>query len=170
PPAAQNAGNSVRIVLLDQSQSMAAAEHGVQAFERARAAAAGHLTYAPGLSANLVLAAAKPRPTFPAPSGNFTALREALGTARPCPERLNLRPAIESAAEMLTRAGPNVKKELIVVSDFQRSDWSSADFSLLPKDTAIRLESVAPPQSPANLAVLRVAAQGRVEQDREVRL
>src|SRR5947209_17959004 len=63
PPVAQNAGSSIRIVLLDESQSMAAAEHGVQAFERARAAAAGHLTYAPGLSANLILAAAKPRGT-----------------------------------------------------------------------------------------------------------
>src|SRR5436309_3196105 len=58
PLVAESAGEAVRVVILDRSQSMAAASHGVQAFERARPAAAKHLAYAPGLRGNLILAAA----------------------------------------------------------------------------------------------------------------
>jgi hypothetical protein len=164
------AGNAVRIVILDQSQSMAAVSNGVQSFERARTAAASHLAYAPGLQANLMLAGAKPRAIFPAPSSNFGAMREALAPASPRSEMLNLKAAIDAAGEMLARVPPDRRRELVVVSDFQRSNWVAADFSPLPKDTVIQLETVAASPTPANLAILRVAAQGRVEQGREARL
>ncbi len=48
------------------------------------------------------------------------------------------------------------RRELVVVSDFQRSTWAKADFSPLPADTQIQLESTAPPEPLANLAILRV--------------
>ncbi len=42
-------GDTVRVVILDVSQSMAATERAVQAIERARTTAAGYLRYRPGL-------------------------------------------------------------------------------------------------------------------------
>ncbi|HSU67405.1 MAG TPA: BatA and WFA domain-containing protein, partial [Tepidisphaeraceae bacterium] len=167
---ADEGGNSVRVVILDQSQSMAAVSNGIASFERARTAAASHLGYAPGLQANLILAAARPRGVFPSPSTNFGAMRDALASAQPRGESLNLKAAIDAAGEMLAKTAPERRRELIVVSDFQRSNWATADFSPLPKDTVIRLESVAPSQPPANLAILRAGAQGRVEQGRESKL
>src|SRR5262249_25338970 len=46
----------------------------------------------------------------------------------------------------------------------------AVDFSVLPEDTDIQLNSVAPPEGLPNLAVLRVTSQGRAETGREVRL
>jgi hypothetical protein len=76
------------------------------------------------------------------------------------------------AADMLAHVGSaaDIRRELVVVSDFQRSNWSNADFATFPKDTAIQLESVAPDEAPANLGILHVASQGRAEIGREVRL
>ena len=55
------------------------------------------------------------------------------------------------------------RRELVIISDFQRSNWAAVDFAVLPEDTLIQLESVAPPEPLANLAVLRVGTIGRVQ-------
>ena len=60
-----------------------------------------------------------------------------------------------------------------MVSDFQRTAWAKADFSPLPADTHIQLESTAPAEPPANLAILRVdgraaGSQGSMQLDVEV--
>lgn len=171
PPAIRSDAQTVRVVLLDASQSMAAQVKGIRHFDRARPLASALLEFRPGLKVNLIVAAAKPAAEFAAPSSNFAALREALARAAPLPERLNLQPALNQAAEMLaSAAGDAVHRELTVISDFQRTNWASADFSTMPADTAIRLESVAPPDTPGNLALLRVAAHGRAEVGRETML
>ncbi len=59
------------------------------------------------------------------------------------------------------------------MSDFQRTAWAKANFSPLPADTHIQLESTAPAEPLANLAVLRVdghaaGSQGSVQLDVEV--
>ena len=161
-----------RVVILDVSQSMAASTHGIELFERARPLAAKHLTYRSGLRANLILAGARPRLVFDRYSSNFAALHEELARAGPRPERLDIAQAIEAAAEMLAQAPSDdgQRRELVVVSDFQRSNWASADFSPLPEDTLIQLEAVAPAEAPPNLALLRVGSQGRAERGREVRV
>lgn len=76
-------GGALRVVILDASQSMAAAEHGIEAIERARTIAAGHLRYRPGLSANLIVAGAMPRAAFEQVSTNFDALRDELAHCQP---------------------------------------------------------------------------------------
>ncbi len=58
----------------------------------------------------------------------------------------------------------------MIVSDFQRSNWATVDFSVLPAGTRIELQSVAPAETPPNLAIVRVAAQGRAEIGRDLRL
>jgi hypothetical protein len=167
-----DSGDAIRIVILDQSQSMAAVSNGIAAFDRAKPVAAKYLTYQAGSQGNLILAAAQPRAVFESLSSNFGAMRDELGNAHPQPQRLNLQPAIALAGDILSKI-PSTdarRRELIIISDFQRSNWSSADFSALPKETLIQLESVAANPAPGNIGVLRVAAQGRLEQGREVRI
>ncbi len=163
-PPVDDEGETLRIVLLDTSQSLSARSGGIEAFERARSLAATQLAYRPGLSANLVLAGAAPRAVFDRPSSNFGALRDELGRANPRPERIDVQAALNLAARLLAKAGAGKKRlELIIDSDFQRSQWASADFSVLPRETDIRLESVASETPPVNLAVLRVGGPGRIE-------
>jgi hypothetical protein len=163
---------TVRVVIVDTSQSMAATQRAVQAIERARTTAAGLLRYRPGLSANLILAAATPQAVFAGPSTNFGALRDQLNRCRPLPERLNSRRALEMAAGMLTPQSPGDRRrfELVIVSDFQRANWAGADFSLLPEKTEIRLESVAPPVSPENVAILSADCRQEGALGRSIRL
>ncbi len=167
----EDAGAAARVVLLDVSQSMGADAHGVQLLERARPLAAGYLAWQPDLRADLLLAGAAARPAFGRLSTNFPVLREELAQAKPRPERLNVQAALNQAAQLLGgETVPGQRRELVIISDFQRSNWASADFSVLPEDTHIQLDSVAPAQPLANLAVLRVSSPDRLEQGRDVRL
>jgi hypothetical protein len=169
------AADAVRVVILDVSQSMAARTGAVEQLERARTVAANYLRYRPGLAANLILAAARPRCVFDGPSTNFDVLRDELARCRALPQRIDVNRALDLASRMLAPANENDtrRRELVVVSDFQRTAWTKPDFSPLPKDTHIQLESTAPPQSPVNLAILRVdghtaGSQGSTQLDVEV--
>ena len=163
-------GAAVRVVLVDVSHSLAAEQGGIQVFEHARAVAARYLVEQPGQEANLILAGAQAKPAFERFSTNFAALRTELANAKPRPEQLRLQPAIAQAAALLSQSGPAQRRELVIVSDFQRSNWATADFAPLPEDTRIQLESVAPAETLPNIGILRVAAQGRLERGQEVRL
>jgi hypothetical protein len=164
-------GAAARVVLLDVSQSMAAESHGVQLLERARPLAAGFLASQTELQADLILAGTTAHATFGRLSTNFLVLRNELSEVKPRPERLNVQAALNKAGELLAAVdGAERRRELVVISDFQRTNWASADFSVLPEDTRIQLESVAPAQPLANLAILRIGTPDRVEQGREARL
>jgi hypothetical protein len=156
-------GDAVRVVLLDVSQSMAAADHGIEAIERARTIAASYLRYRPLLQANLILAAAAPKAVFDAPSTNFDALRDELTHCQALPQRLDAQRALDLAADMLAPAGENDRRrrELVIVADFQRASWAKADFGQLPADTQIQLESTATTEPPANLAILRAEVRSQ---------
>ena len=167
---ANSPGDTARVVLVDTSQSMAAVSQGTAAFERARAKAADYLVFRSGLHANLLLAGAEPSSLFDGLSTNFQAMHDELDHSRPRPERLNLAAALSRAGEFLAGTASTVRRELVVVSDFQRKSWESADFAALPADTRIELESVAPAEAPANAAVLRVSTPEQVVQGRPGRL
>jgi len=166
-----NDDDTLRVVILDVSQSMAATEGGIEALERARTTAAGFLSYRPRLKANLIFAAASPRGVFDSPSANFDALREDLAACRALPERADVNKALDMAAEMLTPRSEddNRRRELVVVSDFQRANWGRADFARLPQETQIQLESVAPANA-ANLAILRATAHSQTAAGGSVQL
>lgn len=165
------AGQVARVVVLDVSQSMGAVQRGIESFERARATAAEHLDGRSGLRAGLILAGAQPQHAFDSLSSNLAELRRELAEARPRPERCDAQQALIAAAELLgSAAGEAPRRELIVVTDLQASNWKTADFSVLPSDTVIRLESIAGHQVPGNLAVLRAGVVGRAESGRPVRL
>lgn len=167
----ESRAETVRIVLLDVSQSMSSVSNGIQALERARPIAAKQVEYRSNTQANLILCGAVPQAVFERPSTNANALVDEVAKAKALPQRLQAQAALNSAAEMLAKIdGDKVRREVIVISDFQRSNWVAADFSVLPKDTIIELESVAPVETPANLAIVRVGPQGRVERGRPFRL
>ena len=158
PISNQQDGDAVRVVAVDVSQSMAATDRGIAALERARTSAANFLRYHPGLKTNLLLVGAESRAVFDAPSVNFDQLREELAQATVLPERVDVRKLTETAGKMLApvSSDDHRRRELVIISDFQRSGWAKADFSSLPEGTQIQWESVAPAETLLNLAVLDV--------------
>jgi hypothetical protein len=169
--SAQDPGKSLRVVILDASQSLAAVSGGAQLFERSRAKAGEFLSYRPDLRANLIVLRAMPHAVFDQPTDNFSALREELALVKPVAERARVQPALNRAAEMLSAGGDaGIRRELIIISDFQRTNWSTADFSVLPQTSLIQLESVAPSEPLPNLAIRKVSSQGRIETGREFRI
>lgn len=156
-------GDAVRVVALDVSQSMAATDQGIAVFERARSATENFLRYRPGTKVNLLLVGATPRSVFESPSTNFDALREELANAKVLPQRVDVQKLVETAGKMLAPQSPedNRRRELVIVSDFQRSSWAKANFASLPEKTQIQLESVAPAEAPANLAIEAVRTIGQ---------
>jgi hypothetical protein len=79
---------------------------------------------------------------------------------------------LETAAQLLssTRSGDeDVRRELVIVSDFQRGNWAKADFSALPQGVQIQLESAAPAQTLENLAILAATATAASGHDGGVR-
>jgi hypothetical protein len=149
---------AARVVILDVSQSMAARVGAVEQIERARTIAADYVRYQPGLATNLIFAGARPQAVFDSLSTNFEALRDELARCRVLPQRLDVNRALDMATRLLARTSENDRRQrqLIVVSDFQRSSWAKADFSPLPDDTQIQFESTAPDQPLANVAILGV--------------
>jgi hypothetical protein len=111
----------------------------------------------------LILAAARPHPSFTEPSTNFETLRDELARAEVLPETLDVNRAINMAAKMLAPRdeSDNRPRELVIVSDFQRANWASADFSPLAEATNIQFESTAPEAAPANLGLLSAKVRGR---------
>ncbi len=76
------------------------------------------------------------------------------------------------AGDMLAAAdaGEGQQSELVVISDMQRSNWTAPNLASLPAKTQIHLESVAPAEPLANLAVLRAGVSGSLSQGKESRL
>lgn len=155
------AGDTDRIVLLDVSQSMGATFGNAEVLQRARTTAAQYLQYRPGLRANLLLVAAEPQPIFDTASTNFESLRDELSRARSLPQRANVTAALESAARQLAPQSDQDerRRELVIISDFQRTNWATAAFEQFPPGTKIQLESVATSPTAANLGITRVACR-----------
>ena len=145
-----------RIVILDVSQSMAATDASVGGFQLAKVQAKRFLETESGLKANLILAGAQPKAVFEQASANLKVLGDALVEASAKPEHIDVQAALSMASTMLAGSDPESESEVVVVSDFQRSNWAAVDFSVLPKNTRIKLESVAKPEKLANIAIQSV--------------
>ena len=142
-----------RIVILDVSQSMAATDASVGGFQLAKVQAKRFLEAESGLKANLILAGAQPKAVFEQASANLKVLGDALVEANAKPEHIDVQAALSMASTMLANSDAEAESEVVVVSDFQRSNWAAVDFSILPTDTRIKLESVAKPDTLANVAI-----------------
>lgn len=155
---------TARVLVLDVSRSMNARPGGVSVFERARARAAQNLSYRPNLRAALILAGAQARPVFEELSANLAALRQELRKVSAQQEELDASASLAAAAKVLGSSREAGRQELIIITDLQRSNWASADFSVLPENVDVTIESAVGKLDTANLAVTKVQLESRVEQ------
>ncbi len=143
PPAVPMAAekNAQRVIVVDSSQSMSAGSGGVTSWSSAVASALQYLDSSTGLQAAVIFAGAKPHPVFETLSPNLVALREALKQAKPLSEGVDPRAAMEQAANILKKSNAGAK-ELVIISDFQRTNWGTPLLDLVPKDTRVQFHSV----------------------------
>ena len=157
---------TARVIVIDVSQSMSAKSAGTTSIEKSQTLALKYLEYSPNLQANVVLVGAKARPVFQSVSPNLSIVREAVRSAVPRCERVDVKSAMNLIGSMLAKSTA-AKTELIVISDFQRSNWSNLYLDSIPKATKIQLESVAP-QASANVAITGFRLSGRAIVDSEL--
>src|SRR5439155_16731805 len=108
-------------------------------------------------AANVVIAAAAPAASFDAPAPNRFQLKNDLQLARLTPERADLDAAIAEAVKQLAKVS-GYRKEIHLISDFQRSNWAPVEFTRVPKDIRVVFVSVAVPEA-GNLAITDVNLQ-----------
>jgi hypothetical protein len=157
--AQQATGDVSRVVLIDVSQSMSAGTGGSTALQRAQASALRYLDYAPGLQADVVFIGARPRSVFGRLSPNLASLRESVRQAATRPERADVKASMEEAGRLLTSASDR-KLELVVISDFQRGNWSSLFLDRIPENCKVQLESAAGDEREnVAIAAVRFASQ-----------
>ena len=132
-------GRRVVVIALDVSLSMGAARGGVTALRRAQGQAMALLDdLRRGDAANVILFGATARPVLPKPSRDFGALRQAVRAAVPTFERGSPSAAIALAESELAEATAGTR-ELLVASDFQKSNWTADAFAELPADVRLVL-------------------------------
>ena len=137
PVVGTEAGSeNARVVILDISQSMKAGGGGVSCWNEAQATA---LQYLGGSSAraNVIFCGATPKPVFDRLSQNLSVLRESVRQAEPTAERADPRSALELAAKHLSSVEAT-ERELVIISDFQRSNWGTLLLEKLPKGTQVQ--------------------------------
>jgi aerotolerance regulator-like protein/VWA domain-containing protein len=144
------AGATVRVVLLDRSYSMGYGDH----WSRAVAAARRVITEAAaGDQVALVLFDRAPEASGP-PTADRARLLAFLDAARPGFGVTRFAPALRMAREMIETA-PLPRREVVLVTDFQKSGWEGADEVRLPPSTALRRVDVSE-KGASNLAITGV--------------
>ena len=159
-------GSKRRVLLIDVSKSMGTQEGGVSALNRAKAAAQSLLEYNPNAQYAVLFAGAKTTSVFPRFSSNLVSLRQAIESAQPLAQRCDVQTAMESAGRLISSVA-NSECEFIVISDFQRSDWSNLYLDKIPEKTKSVFRSVAL-DTPSNLGVTGSRLQKSLIVDQEV--
>jgi hypothetical protein len=146
-PAAAIGGTREVVVLLDRSASMGYGGHWARAQEAARRVVQG---LAPGDRASLVFFAGDVEIAARADTGR-AALAAAVDRARPGPGLTRIGPALRAAAGLLEASSAG-RKEIVLVSDLQKSGWDPAQDARIPQGISLTPVSVAE-QTTANAAV-----------------
>jgi Aerotolerance regulator N-terminal/von Willebrand factor type A domain len=156
---------TARVIVIDVSQSMSAKAAGTTSISQAQSIALKYLEYSPNLQANVILVGAKARPTFKSVSSNLAILREAVRSASPRCEKADVKSSMNIIGTMLSELTA-AKTELIVISDFQRSNWSNLFLDAIPTATKVQLESVSI-ETVSNVAItgFRISGRAIVESD-----
>lgn len=152
---------TARVVIIDQSQSMAAGQGTSRPWERAQAASLRYLAYSDDMQAGVVFAGAKARSVYDQLSNNFESLAEAIKKAKPKPENVNVGDAIERAGQLLENVPEGAAREVVIVSDFQRNDWGALSLEALPADTKIVVEQASLNERD-NVAIISARTENRV--------
>ena len=146
-PAAAAGGSRQVVVLLDRSASMGYGGHWERAQQAARNVVRG---LAPGDRASLVFFAGDVEIAARADAGP-AAVVAAIDRAEPGPGLTRFGPALRAAAGLLD-ASPASRREIVLVSDFQKSGWDPSQDARLSPGIALTPLSVAEP-STSNAAI-----------------
>lgn len=152
----ETVADRVKVVLLDASGSMAAIDGSTTRFDKARTAAVTELQYRTGLAANLMIASHHPGAVFDSPSANLALLRDRLADATVSAAAIDVNQTLAEAARQLADSKPETRRELTIISDFQRASWARADFRVLPEDTDVRLIEMGGGETLPNIAIEQV--------------
>jgi Aerotolerance regulator N-terminal/von Willebrand factor type A domain len=152
----KNAGSSLlgareRVILVDRSYSMGYADHWKRALDAARSAAkdlSGNDRATIVFFANDPVAATEP-------TGSQARVERAIAAAKLSSEGTRYEPAVKLAAQILS-ASNLPRKEVVLISDFQRVGWGRRDDVQLPVGTAMTVVDVGGAQT-NDLAVTQVS-------------
>lgn len=132
------------VILMDASASMGYSTGAVTSLSKAKVAALEILEHhSANDHVNLILMGAVPRSSFDSLSGNLFPLRKDVRGARLTAEHADINAALAEAVRQLA-SGPAGTKEIYVISDFQRSNWSSVDFGIVSRHTKLVFIPVGP--------------------------
>src|SRR5256886_2041657 len=151
------------VVLLDDSASMGYADHWARAQEAARSVVRG---MTPSDRATLVLFGRNAEENMRA-TADRTRLEAAITRTKVSSGATRFGPALKLAESILSRS-PIKRREVVLISDFQRSGWTGSEEVHYPEGMTVTAVSVASPKT-ANLAVPSVSfaraafsGQGRI--------
>jgi hypothetical protein len=131
PLAASGTKGRAMVVVLDCSLSMTFRAGGVSSFQRAQGQALKALdSMNGGDSANVIFAGAAPAAALSQPGQDLATLRSAVRSASATEERCDVNAAAALAAEQLAKMNTG-SKEIVFVSDFQRSNWADVKLEAL---------------------------------------
>jgi Mg-chelatase subunit ChlD len=161
-PRAASSGAREVVVLVDRSYSMGASDHWTRAQDAARRVVS---TLAPTDRATVVSFDDDAAALTP-PTGDRATLNAAIGALRPGSEGTRYAPALKLASQILS--GSNLpRREVVLVSDFQRLGWTARDDIAFPSGTALTTVDVGAGDSAvADAAVASVTVQ-RMEGERD---
>ncbi|MGH7470987.1 MAG: BatA domain-containing protein [Longimicrobiales bacterium] len=137
PPAPAGTGARELVVLLDRSYSMGYAGRWDTALRAARESLTG-LT--PVDRATLVFFDER-ADALRSEDGDITAIRAALESAKPGSRATRFAPAFRQALSAL-QSGDRPRREVVLISDLQRSGWSARETVELPQGTDLKIVDV----------------------------
>lgn len=150
-------GQTTTLIILDTSLSMGYTGSGTTPLTRAKAEAIRLLqALRDGDRANVFFASASVQPAAPQLTRDLNTLRDEVERAQASLEKADLNAAIQRAVEEFGRpeAG-SVRKELYLLSDYQRTNWGEVRLDSLPPDVALYLVDVDSTEK-ANAAVTQI--------------
>ena len=149
------------VLLVDRSYSMGYGDRWGRAQQAVRQAIDG---LAPGDRASLVFFGSGAEVALQSVD-DVARLQAALAAATPGPDTTRFAPALRVAGSILAES-TRPRKEVVLVSDFQKLAWAPADDDRLPAGTAFTTVPVTDPD-PRNLAVTPLAVRRGVFQGQE---
>lgn len=160
--AAAGAGTARElVVLLDRSYSMG---HGDR-WSRAQAAVRTELAGLTGADQATIVAFDERASAAAGPASDQASLRSALDTLRPGGRRTRYGPALAAAREILA-ASTRARREVVIVSDLQRSAWDGREEGRLPANAIVRLVDLSD-SGAANALVAGVELAREWDRDRQ---
>ncbi len=154
-------GARERVILVDRSYSMGYADHWKRALDAARVAAKD-------LSGNdraTVVFFANDPAAATEPTGSQQRIERAISAAKLSSEGTRYEPALKLAAQILS-ASNLPRKEVVMISDFQRVAWGRRDDVQLPVGTAMSVVDVGSTNT-SDLAVTQVSTDRDHAGDRD---